>query len=195
MYEFIGTIQPFAFGFAPVGWALCDGQILEIKKFPAVFSLFGTKYGGDGRDTFGLPDLRGRFMVHAGQGAGLSPVTWGEKGGTELAQLYENNLPSHNHVLSSSMAQVYTETKIFVSTGPVINEPDNGNYPFASGGAAPNMYSEVAPGDDFVGGVTSQSSITGFTERAGGSLPFNVRNPFLGLYICVCLEGIYPRRN
>jgi microcystin-dependent protein len=84
MDAFIGTITPVAFNFAPVGWALCDGQLLSINQNTALFSLLGTNYGGNGTTTFGLPDLRGRVAVGQGQGPGLAPVQLGETGGGAL---------------------------------------------------------------------------------------------------------------
>lgn len=94
---FLGEIRMFAGNFAPRGWAFCDGQIVSIQQNPALFSLLGTMYGGDGRSTFALPDLRSRVPVHAGQGAGLSNIQQGEKGGTESYTLTTAQLPSHNH--------------------------------------------------------------------------------------------------
>ena len=94
---FIGEIKMFAGNFAPRGYALCDGQLFPIAQNTALFSLLGTTYGGDGRTTFGLPDLRGRAPVHAGTGPGLSEVRWGQKSGEERVTLTVNQMPSHNH--------------------------------------------------------------------------------------------------
>lgn len=96
---FIGTIGIFGFNFAPRGWAQCDGQLLAINQYTALFSLVGTYYGGDGRTTFGLPDLRGRVALHEGQGPGLSPYQIGQKGGAEQVTLTIPNLPSHSHTV------------------------------------------------------------------------------------------------
>ena len=93
MEPFIGQIQPFGFNFAPKGWALCDGQLQSIAQNSALFSLLGTTYGGDGRTTFALPDLRGRTMLHQGQGPGLTTRVIGEKSGTETTTLIASNLP------------------------------------------------------------------------------------------------------
>ena len=87
---FVGEIRMFAGNFAPRGWALCDGQLLAISQNTALFSLFGTMYGGDGRNTFGLPDLRGRTAVHPGNGPGLTPYNIGQKSGSET-------IYSHRH--------------------------------------------------------------------------------------------------
>ena len=93
----------FAGNFAPRGWAFCDGQLLQVSQNDALFSLFGTIYGGDGRTTFGLPDLRGRIPLHAGQGAGLSNRRLGSKGGEENVTLTVNQLASHSHDLTAGI--------------------------------------------------------------------------------------------
>ena len=99
---FVGEIRMFAGNFAPRGWAFCDGQLLATSQNDALFSLLGTIYGGDGRTTFGLPDLRGRIPVHAGTGPGLSPRRLGAKAGAEKVTLTVNELPSHTHDLVAS---------------------------------------------------------------------------------------------
>ena len=101
---FIGDIRMFAGNFAPRNYALCDGQLVAISQNNALFSLLGTMYGGDGRTTFGLPEMRGRIPVHAGQGPGLSPRTWGQKAGTENVTITVNQLPSHTHDLKGTTA-------------------------------------------------------------------------------------------
>ena len=92
---FVGEIRMFAGNFAPRGWAFCDGQLLAVSQNDALFSLLGTIYGGDGRTTFGLPDLRGRIPIHMGHGPGLSERRLGAKGGEEKVTLTVNQLPSH----------------------------------------------------------------------------------------------------
>ena len=94
---FIGQIQIFGFNFPPRGWSFCDGQLLPIAQNTALFSLLGTTFGGDGRTTFGLPDLRGRVAIHPGTGPGLPPVTWGQRGGAASTVLTTNQMPNHNH--------------------------------------------------------------------------------------------------
>lgn len=97
---FVGEIRVFPFNFAPVGWALCNGQLLPISQNTALFSLLGTNYGGDGRSTFGLPNLQGATAVGAGQGPGLTPVVLGEAGGSSAVTLRESELPAHSHTHS-----------------------------------------------------------------------------------------------
>lgn len=99
---FIGSIQQVAFNFAPLGWALCNGQLLSITQNTALFSLLGTTYGGDGMTSFGLPDLRGRVPLHQGQGTGLSQYQMGGRGGTETVTLTQAQLPPHVHGLPAA---------------------------------------------------------------------------------------------
>jgi microcystin-dependent protein len=96
---FVGTIGIFGFNFAPRGWAQCNGQLLSIAQYSALFSLIGTYYGGDGRTTFALPDLRGRVPVNYGQGPGLSSYQIGQRGGAEQVSITIPNLPAHSHTI------------------------------------------------------------------------------------------------
>src|SRR5215204_1510650 len=96
---FVAEIRIFPFTFAPSGWAFCQGQLLPISQNTALFSLLGTTYGGDGRTTFGLPDLRGRAPMHPGQGVGLTSRDWGQTGGSDTVTLTAAELPSHSHEL------------------------------------------------------------------------------------------------
>ena len=95
--HFVGEIRIVGFNYAPAGWALCNGQLLTIASYTALFSLLGTTFGGNGRTNFRLPDLRGRSPVHPGTGPGLSPINWGEMGGSEDTTLTVQNLASHSH--------------------------------------------------------------------------------------------------
>jgi microcystin-dependent protein len=97
MEPLLGEMKWVAFNFAPRGWAKCDGQILPINNYQALFALLGTTYGGDGRTTFALPELRGRLMMHAGNGPGLSEQRLGQRGGNESSTLTNNELPNHSH--------------------------------------------------------------------------------------------------
>ena len=97
MDPYIGQIALVAFNFAPVGWAFCNGQLLPISDYDALFALIGTTYGGDGQTTFALPDLQSRIPIHQGQGTGLSPYVMGQSDGTETVSLTADALPSHGH--------------------------------------------------------------------------------------------------
>ncbi len=171
MTPFLGQLQAFGFNFAPRGWAKCEGQLLAISQYNALFSLLGTMYGGDGRTTFGLPDLRGRSIVGIGTGPGLSNIRQGEKGGAENANLTINNLPNHNH-----------SVKVAVNTDPGSEAASTGILASRAGG-----YAEDPTSGAVLGGVSETS--------VGGSQPFNIRSPYLGIEVCIALEGVYPSRN
>lgn len=166
---FIGEISMFGFNFPPRGWATCDGQLLPIAQNTALFSLLGTTFGGDGRTTFGLPDLRGRSAKHVGTGPGLEPVTWGERGGREDVTLTVNNMPSHNHGLRGNSGQ------------PDESNPEGG-YPANS----------AATGEDLYNGTSNVNM--GPTLNTGGGQSFDIQNPYLGIYHCIALIGLFPSR-
>lgn len=170
MEPFIGMIVQFGGNFAPRGWAFCDGQLLAISSNSALFSILGTTFGGDGRTTFGLPDLRGRVPMHPGNGPGLSPRRLGEKGGVETVTLTVNNLPSHSHALRG-----------------VEDEGTSGKLPgnsLASAGTA--LYSSSAPSTDLHAGSVGNT---------GGSLPSTNVQPFQCVNFIIALQGLYPSRN
>lgn len=189
MDPFIGQIQPFGFNFAPRTWAKCDGQLIAISSNSALFSLLGTTFGGDGRTTFGLPDLRGRSIVHTGHGPGLSTVTWGERGGTEQINVTQMNMPAHAHSLINGQAHVDVYTTD--NAGAEVNESDSGANGFSTGGSTPSIYQENPTAGDKVGGVV----ISGTTSASGSGFPIQSRNPFLGITVCIAQFGIYPSRS
>ncbi|MCA9032057.1 MAG: phage tail protein [Planctomycetaceae bacterium] len=170
---FVGEIRMFAGNFAPRGWAFCDGQLLAVSQNDALFSLLGTIYGGDGRNTFALPDLRGRVPVHIGTGPGLSQVREGAKAGSENVTLIANQIPTHSHP-----AQGFTAA----GTEPNVA---NGRPAQVAGGmylASPNPASlkTLAP-----------ATIT----EMGGSQSHTNMQPFLCVYFIIALVGIYPSRT
>jgi microcystin-dependent protein len=192
MEQIIGQIQAFGFNFTPRGWAFCNGQLMSISQNTALYALLGITFGGDGITTFGLPDLRGRTIVHPGQGTGLvDPVLWGEKGGAQTVVLTQNNMPIHNHALVNGTALV--NTTIIVSNKNPTNETDDGTNILGAGGAYPNMYSEPQASTDHFSGITS--TISGGTSPAGGSTAVSVLNPYLGIYTSIALIGIFPSRD
>jgi len=172
---FIGEIRMFCGNFAPNGWALCDGRLLDIQQYAALFSILGTFFGGNGVKNFALPDLRGRVPVHPGQGPGLSPYTMGQTGGSENVTLTSNQMPQHNHALGAS-------------TTPGANSSPQNGYP-ASGvdsqGGAVNGYAAS-------GNTTMAPTIVG---QAGGSQPHENRPPFLCVNFIIALNGIFPSRS
>lgn len=107
---FIGEIRMFAFGRTPVGWQACDGSLLPISQYDALFALIGTLYGGDGQTTFGVPDLRGRVPIHQGQGPGLSNYVIGQVAGTETVTVLPTQMPAHTHTLVATTAAATSVT-------------------------------------------------------------------------------------
>ena len=180
---FLGQIQAFGFNFAPRGWAMCQGQLLSIAQNTALFSLLGTQFGGNGQTTFGLPDLQGRTMVGAGQGAGLSPVEIGQQGGSESVTLTAAQMPIHTHVA--------TATSTLVAEGL----PGDGANPQGKLMAGlPNMYKVPDPTANLP--LSAEAVTTAVTNApAGGSSPVALRNPYLGVNMCIALQGIFPSRS
>ena len=168
---FIGEIRMMSFGFAPRGWAFCNGQQLPINQNQALFSLLGTTYGGNGVTTFALPNLQGRTPLHFGSGAGLSPVTLGQVGGEEGHTLTQNEMPGHTHQVQASSQPGNTRT------------PGNGVW--AATGSGTN-YSNATPN------VQMQASQISPT---GGSQPHENRQPYLTINFCIAIVGIFPSRN
>ncbi len=170
---FIGQIGVFGFSFAPRGWAKCDGQLLAISSYQALFSLLGTTYGGDGRTTFGLPDLRGRAALHQGAGPGLTTRTIGQKAGAETAPLDANTMPTHTHVATMKATTTPDPTDNGSATGKVF--------------APKNKYSSGTRNTDM--GVTSITN----ANTGGGQAHANMQ-PFLCINFCIALTGIFPSR-
>lgn len=172
---FIGEIRWVAFNFAPPGWAPCAGQILQINQNVALFSLLGTTYGGDGRTTFGIPDLRGRVQIGQGMGPGLTLRNLGDEGGEETVTLTVNQMPAHTH---PALATTNTAT----SDSPAGRVLAN----VSAGGPDPKIYSS---GD---GNVSLGASTIG---AVGGGQPHDNMPPFLTLNCIIAVEGIFPSRQ
>ena len=170
---YVAEIRMFAGNFAPRGWALCNGQILPISQFTALFSLLGTTYGGDGRSTFALPDLQGRTPMHAGSGPGLSPHFLGEQAGVDSVTLLSSEMPSHSHALLGTNARAG------------VGSPD-GNTLNRSVGE--NAYQTTSTGSL----VTMAPTMVG---PVGGNQPHNNMQPYLALTFIIALQGIYPPRS
>ncbi len=168
---YVGEIRIFSGNFAPQGWAFCDGSLLAIADNDVLFTLIGTTYGGDGQNTFALPDLRGRIPVHMGTGPGLSNYTIGQSAGTEAVTLLTSQLPTHNHTLTGSSANAVTTdpTNNFLAAQPGLLE-----------------YSSDPPG-----GTLKASSVS----NSGGSQPHENRMPILAVNYIISLFGIFPSQN
>ncbi len=167
---YLGEIIMFAGNFAPRGWAFCDGQLLPISSYTALFSLLGTTYGGDGRTTFALPDLRGRFPMHPGNGPGLSSRRQGQIGGSETNTLTPGQLPSHSHSINLASANEGDQTS---PAGNSLAISDDRNYvndpsPAPSGGSTGNI---------------------------GNSQSVNNMPPYNTVQFIIALVGVYPSRS
>ncbi len=169
---FIAEIRMFPFNFAPRGWAWCNGQLLPISQNTALFSLLGTTYGGDGRSTFGLPDLQGRAPMQQGQGSGLSLHDLGEVGGTETVTLLISEMPVRTHQLQASP------------------DPGDNSVP------GPNVSLAGSIGGNLYVGGNPPLAPAALTALAltGGDQPHNNMQPYLTLYFCIALQGIFPQR-
>lgn len=174
MDPFIGQIVMFAGNYAPRGWAFCDGQLLPIANNPALFSIIGTTYGGDGRTTFALPDLRGRAPIHEGTGAGLSPRMLGQRGGTETVVLNVSEMPAHDH----------TAQQPGTSAAPTTRSPAN-----AIAATLPNM-----PAYNQGGPVDANMAVEATGTTGGGAAHPNMQ-PFLTVNYIIALVGVFPPRS
>ncbi|MFT3830520.1 MAG: tail fiber protein [Opitutaceae bacterium] len=169
---FVAEIRMFPFNFAPKGWAWCDGQLLPLSQNTALFSLLGTTYGGDGKSSFALPDLQGRAPMHPDQGPGLSLHDLGETGGSETVTLLESEIPSHAHVLRANPLAGDTP----VATGNSLARDGNAPlYQTNNSGLAPLAFTALTP--------------------AGGDQPHNNMQPYLTVYFCIALQGVFPPRS
>ena len=172
---FIGEIKIVGFNFPPRGWATCDGQLLPIAQNSALFSLFGTYYGGNGTTTFALPELRGRVPMHQGTGPGLSPRQIGQKIGTETNTLNANQLASHTH------------------GGKVVSSAVEGDRADPSGAYLARAEDPMQPYAGSSGSTMAAGSVQ--IDPAGANQPVNNIQPCQVLNFVVALVGIYPSRN
>jgi len=169
---FVAEIRMFAGNFAPTGWAMCNGQLMPISQNTALFSLLGTFYGGDGKSTFGLPDLQGCAPMHQGQGSGLSDRFLGETSGSEFVTLIQSEMPLHTHQVQGNfnLGDLFTP-----SAATVLANSDPGS---AYSTASANLV-QMSP----------QAA-----QAAGGSLPHNNMQPYLAVVFILALQGVFPAR-
>ncbi|WP_321877603.1 phage tail protein [Paraburkholderia bannensis] len=199
---YLGEIRMAGFNFAPQGWALCQGQVMSLAQNQALFALLGTTYGGNGVQTFGLPDLRGRSPVGFGEGPGLSNIVLGEVAGTETVTLNQNQLPMHNHAVTvTPPAAVTAPINIPASTATTgqQSEPSTNTVlgTVNTGGRASNFY---VAGDGTTtlkpfNVTVNAGAPTVAVQQAGASQPFSLRNPYLGVNFIIALQGIFPTRG
>lgn len=168
-------IMIFAGNFPPRGWARCDGQLMRIDQNSALFSLIGTVYGGDGKTTFGLPDLRGRMPMHEGDGPGLASRRLGQRGGQEQHTLTPYELPSHAHTMGVRNGEADATTAVGgVIANGVTNPP------------SPPAFTKEQPNE------TMNINAIGAT---GGGQPHDIMPPYLALTFCISLYGVYLSRT
>lgn len=172
MEAYLGQIMLFAGNFAPTGWMFCEGQLLRITDNQALFSVLGVTYGGDGRTTFALPDLRGRAPIHPGAGPGLSHYDPGQRGGAETHTLTTGQLPAHTH---PATAKAPSPPRYFLSPSP--------HGTVWVDGTEGNPYEEMPTETDVTVGET------------GGGLPVNNMQPYLAINYIIAVQGIFPSRN
>jgi microcystin-dependent protein len=163
----------FTGNFAPQGWATCDGQLLPINQNTALFAILGTTYGGNGIQTFALPDLRGRAPIHPGQGPGLSPYNLGQLGGSENTTLLVNNLPQHTHLVNCKSA---------------------GGNQAAPGGGLPAVES-TGTSLDYSSNPPDGTMSPQMIAPAGQNQPFPTVQPFACVNFIIALQGIFPSRG
>jgi microcystin-dependent protein len=172
MDPYLGEIRMFGGTFAPVGWALCEGQPLAISEHDALFTLIGTMYGGDGQEFFNLPDLRGRAPVHFGQGPGISQSSQpGDAWGVEEVTLTAQQIPTHTHALQARAAGGKSATP----AGGVLASP-----------SGTELFIRDAPSAQL------DASLVG---AAGGSQPHDNRMPYLAINFIIALVGVFPQQN
>jgi microcystin-dependent protein len=172
---FLAEIRIFPFGFAPVGWAQCNGQLMAISQNTALFSLLGTTFGGDGKTTFGLPKMQGNVPLQWGQGPGLTLRDLGEQAGEESVTLLSTEVPQHTHALQASAHNA---------------DLDNPSPTNALARSAPGMiYKQPA------GANAPTPLANGNIYPSGGGQPHNNLMPYLTLNFCIALQGVYPSRS
>lgn len=170
---FVAEIRIVGFNFPPTGWAYCNGQLLPISQNTALFSLLGTFYGGDGKSTFGLPDLQGSVPIAQGQGAGLSDRFLGEVSGASSITLLTTEMPLHTHVAMADGGGGGNQAT-----------PAGNSWSSLSGRTPPSLYANSAN--------TTMSPFA--TSITGSSLPHNNMQPYLALNFIIALQGIFPAR-
>ncbi|GLI10517.1 tail Collar domain-containing protein [Paenibacillus tyrfis] len=173
MDSFYGEITMFAGSFAPKGWAFCNGQLMPIAQNTVLFSIIGTKYGGDGKTTFALPNLQGAAPMHKGEGPGLTERIIGQSGGSKTVTLMAAELPVHTHPVNSAA----------LGSGTTVEGTVWAKTPGRVGGAA-------------YGGFTNPVRLDpGAVQSAGGSQPHNNMQPYLAVHFIICITGIFPPRG
>jgi microcystin-dependent protein len=176
---FLGEIRMVGWNFAANGWALCNGQLMSISQYSALFSLLGTAFGGDGQSTFALPNLQGRVPIHQGNGTGLSPYVMGEYAGNEQVSLLIGEIPQHNHLMGISNLP----GQLADPTGGILAQGNSGSD------RAPILVS------DYISSTATGTLAPTAISTAGNSLPHNNIQPCLCINFIIALVGIFPSRG
>lgn len=191
MEGYIGEVRLFAGNFAPRAWMFCQGQQLSIAEWTPLYAIIGTMYGGDGQQSFLLPDLRGRRAVHSGNstGPGLYPIYIGEVGGVEQLTITSAQMPAHSHQITATMTGS-AALNFFNDSAAAGVTPQNNFFAISSENFyAPNPDTALAP-------ATVSTSLSSMSlSVAGSSQPIPIVTPYLALNYIICLEGIFPSRN
>jgi len=171
MNQFLGSLLLVPYNFAPTGWALCQGQLLPIAQYTALFEVLGTTYGGDGLTTFALPDLRGRVPISSGQGPGLQNYALAQAGGAESTTLGVNQLPAHNHSVNT------------------VSGPATSSHP------ANEYLASSTQGHVFASSKPNSTLNVNAITHVGGGQPVDLRSPYLTLNWIIALTGIFPSQG
>jgi len=185
---FLGEIRPFACNFAPYGWQLCQGQILPIQQYAALFSILGTSFGGNGTTNFQLPNLQGIVLVGTGQLPGGSDYIVGETGGSTSVSINTSTMPAHNHTFNGGL-----------NTGAVEKTSDT-TIPAANVSFLSNIFAKPAAGGNQPGTLFTTTSVNtqmnpAMLTTAGGNIPHANQQPYLVINYCIAMTGDFPVRN
>jgi microcystin-dependent protein len=180
---YISSVELWPLNWAPMNWAPCNGQLLAITQYTALFSLLGTTYGGNGQTNFALPDLRGRVPVGMGQSPGTSNYNIGQSGGAEVVSLTVNQMPQHTHTATGTVNPAAATG----GRGSSTSVDPTSNFPGTAPATAP-VYGTPATAQ------MGQSPVTVTVQQAGGGQPFGILQPYLALNYIIALQGLYPSR-
>ncbi|GAB7529232.1 tail fiber protein [Pseudomonas sp. 3A(2025)] len=198
--QYLGEIRMVGFDFAPYGWAQCQGQLISITQNSALFALFGTNYGGNGQQTFGVPDLVGRTPVAFGtSGSGAPSYVIGQKGGNAQVTQTTLNMPAHNHPLVNTLA-VQVDPTVVLNVEANLQIPTPGAYlalPTDSSGGAINLYHAPDSSQTTIPLAPNAARLNGSVVEGvvGGSQPISVLNPYSAVNFIVAMQGVYPTRQ
>lgn len=185
METFIGFISAFPWSWPPYQWTACQGQLLQVSQHNALFALLGTTFGGDGRSSFGIPDLRGRQIIGMGNGPGLTPREVGQIGGYEGVVLTSNNLPPHTHTVTASAAEY----------GSLTQAPETDWTLGAAASVSDERTPVITPVRMYGPPNPTHPVQSAPTSSTGAGSPIPTMPPSLCLSFCIALQGIYPTRN